>query len=383
MGWESSRTGAALVLVLALGGVAAGCGSDNNKKSDVGIQSAGGSKARQAATAGEQAAGSSANLKRQVVGFINSTGAAEITRRQEAGTKAAAKALGWSYKRCDAQGDPAKMTQCARTLLNQGATVMLGASVEAAPVKAQMQQADRRGIPWMNVGGAVQDNPLFDAQVIEDEAAMTKVVDDYMFKQLGTDNAKLAYTEFPPIFAFQQRTQQLTSELKQHPNVKVVSKHVVDFTNPIEDVRGWANTVLTRNRDLDAFWGVVDFDAVSISQAVAAKFPGKQPPDRPLVVGYFGDLANLAALRKGQADAVVEVPLEAVGWIALDQAAQFFARKRDISKTPLEDYQSNFLEPQLITRANAPAKPNTYVEPKVDFASFFTAKWKKEFQAGT
>jgi ABC-type sugar transport system substrate-binding protein len=254
--------------------------------------------------------------------------------------------------------------------------------VEAAPVQAQMQQAKRRGIPWMNVGGAVHDSPLFTAQIVEDEAAMTRVLDDYMFQQLGDKKAKIAITEFPPIFAFQQRTEQLAADLQAHPGSKIVSKHVVDFTNPIEDVRSWANTVLTRNRSLDAFWGVVDFDLVSVSQAVQAKFPGKQFPQRPLVVGYFGDLANLDALRKGQADAVVEIPLEAVGWIALDQAAEFFARQRAISKTPLSGYGQNFLEPQLITRQNAPKQAKTYMQPKIDFASFFGAKWKKEFTAG-
>jgi ribose transport system substrate-binding protein len=374
----------ALATVAVIVGLGA-CGNDDSSSSGGGSaigKSASSEQRNTAAVAGEKAAtGAPVTLKKQTIGVLEVTGAAEIIQRSTNSVKQAAAEFGWDVKVCDAQGAAAKFTSCARTLLTGGATAILSEAVESAPMKAQMEEAQKRGIPWINLTGEVTASPLFNAQITEPEVQLSTVISDYVVEKLG-GKGSLAYTTFPALYAFNIRENVLKDVLAKNPGIKIYNRHIADLANPDEG-RDWATSVLTRNPKLGAFWTTVDFNVLGFAQAVQAKFPGKSFPDRPLVAGAYANLAQLDLIRKGQIDGVGEVPIEAASWIALDQLAQFFGRKTPIAKDPAGAYPFPFLEARMVTKADVPADPKQYVPPKHDFASFFTAKWKKEFTAGS
>jgi ribose transport system substrate-binding protein len=332
-----------------------------------------------AGTAGA-AASKPVQLPKKTVGFLQITSQSEVARRIEAGAKAGAKALGWKYVSCDAKGVPAKFASCGDNLVRQKVDVILSDGVEPAPIKAQLQKAKAAKIPWIGVGGRVTPDPLFAAQYAPDDAAMAKVLDAYMISHLGSGNKTLAVQAFDAITALKVRRDQLLKDIAGKP-ITVVATNQTDFTDPFGSVTTATNTVLNANSDLNAIWAATDFDIPAIASVIGQKFPGKNYPARPMVVGFYGDLANLDALRKKQADAIVEVPLEATGYVAIDQYAQLVSGKR--KKLDPQAYNRGYglgiQKPFLITQANVPANPKQYVRPKKNFEKYFLNKWKKEF----
>jgi ABC-type sugar transport system substrate-binding protein len=336
-----------------------------------------------AIAAGSASGASSAPVKlpKKTVGFLQITSQSEVARRIEVGAKASAKALGWKYVSCDAKGDPTKMAACGDNLIRQKVSVILSDGIEPAVIKSQLQKAKAAKIPWIGVGGRVTPDPLFAAQYAPDDAAMTRVLDAYMLSKLGSGDKTLAVQAFDAITALKVRRDQLLKDLNGK-NVKVVATNQTDFTDPFGSVTTATNSVLNANSGLNAIWAATDFDIPAIASVMGQKFAGKAYPARPLVVGFYGDLANLDALRKDQADAIVEVPLEATGYVAIDQYAEMVSGKR--KKLDPNAYNRGYglgiQKPFLITRSNVPSNPKQYVRPTKDFAKFFTAKWKKEFK---
>jgi ABC-type sugar transport system substrate-binding protein len=326
------------------------------------------------------AASAPVKLPKKTVGFLQITSASEVARRIEVGAKAGAKALGWKYISCDAKGDPTKMAACGDNLVRQKVSVILSDGVEPAVVKAQLTKAKAAKIPWISVGGRVTPDPLFAAQYAPDDAAMTRVLDRYMLSRLGSGDKTLAVQAFDAITALKVRHDQLQKDLGS-TNVKIVATNQTDFTDPFGSVTTATNTVLNANPNLNGIWAATDFDIPAIASVMGQKYAGKNYPDRPLVVGFYGDLANLDALRKKEADAIVEVPLEATGYVAIDQYAQLVSGKQ--KKLDPNAYNRGYglgiQTPFLITQANVPTNPKQYVRPKKDFAKFFLARWKKEF----
>src|SRR5262245_34350701 len=323
-------------------------------------------------------------LKKQTVGFLQITSASEVARRIEDGAKAGARALGWKYVSCDAKGDPAKMAACGDNLIKQKVNVILSDGVEPALIKVQLQKAKKAKITWLDVGGRVTPDSGFAAQYAPDDAAMAKLLDDYMLKALGSGNKTIAVQAFDAITALKVRHDQLEKDLAGS-SVKIGPTNQTDFTDPFGSVTTATNTVLNANPNLNAVWAATDFDIPAIASVMGQKYSGKNFPDRPFVAGFYGDLANLKALRDKQADAIVEVPLEATGYVAIDQWAQVVSgkRKKVDPQAYNKGYGLGFQKPFLILQNNVPSNPNKYVQPTKDYRAYFLAKWKREFKSAT
>lgn len=384
--------GLAALVLAAL--VLAGCGGSNSSSTSAGGNDSnvkqsgggGGAKAEEATEAGKEAgeeSGEPVALEKQTLGLIEVVGAAESIQREASALEAAAGQLGWSVKVCDGEGDPVKMANCANTLLAQNVTAMIGANVEVAPVKSQMETAKKRGIPWINIGGPAKPSPLFSTQAVENETEIGTLMGEYIVKRLGGEGGTVAATEEPANYPLGVRMDAVYEQLSKAGKIDIVSKHVVDFTDLVADVRTWSEGVLTSNPDLSAFALCVDTDPVAVASVVQSnKGPGKQYPERPLIVGSLGDLANLELIRKGQIDATAETALGATAWIAVDQLAAYFGRETEFAEDPQDAYSLPILSPQLVTKENVPANPKEYAEPPIDFEAFFTTKWETEFENG-
>jgi ABC-type sugar transport system substrate-binding protein len=322
-------------------------------------------------------------LKKQTVGFLQITTASEVARRIEDGAKSGAKALGWKYVTCDAKGDPSKAAACGDNLINQKVNVILSDGSEPAIIKTQLKKAKKAGITWIAVGGKVTPDPGFAAIYAPNDKNMTKVLDENMVKSLGTGSKTLAVQAFDAITALKDRHDQLQQDI-QGTAIKIVATNQTDFTDPFGSVTTATNTVLGANQGLNAIWAATDFDIPAIASVMGQKFPGKNFPDRPWVGGFYGDLANLKALRDKQVDAIVEVPLEATGLTAVDQWAQVVSgkQKKVDPKAYSKGYGLGIQTPFLITQANVPTNPNKYVQPTKNYQAYFLARWKKEFGKG-
>lgn len=376
-----------LLTLLLAATVAAGCGDDDSSSSsESGIkQSKSASERQEAAAAGKkmgQEEGDPVALEKQKVGLLLVV-PSEIVLRSEAAVKDAAKELGWSVQTCDAQGVAAKFTSCAETLLNGGATVMVSVATESAPMKAQMERAKKEGIPWINTTGLVTPTDLFSTQITERELELASVLTDYVIEKMN-GKGTLAYSTLPSLYAIKIRVDKLLSELEaKAPGITPIPVEA-DLADILGRTRQQANALLTRYPNLGGFWTTTDPTQLAFAATVQAKRPGSQYPERPLIAAAYGTLVNLAAIRKGSIDAVAEMAVESTSWMALDMAAEHFARDKPFppdSDAVEEQYPIPFLETTLITKENVPKDPKAYYPPEHDFVSFFKAKWDQEFPA--
>ena len=189
---------------------------------------------------------------------------------------------------------------------------------------------------------------------------------------------------FSQVRAGKARSDDLYVDL-EGTNIKVVDEHISDLANQIADARQSVTSQLTAFPEVDALLGTANYTVPVMGQLVAQRYPGKQFPNRPLVVGYLDDLVNLDSIRKGEADAVATMRLDAPSYVAIDQLAQYFARGTALNmKAYLESesvYGIDLREATLVTKDNLPDE-GQYIEPEGDFITFFETKWKSEFGVG-
>ena len=335
--------------------------------------------AREAGLKSAEESGEPIALKPIKFGVLEFAAASEAIQRDHDAFVEAAKVLGWEPIFCDGGGDPVKWSSCANTLLSQNPAVIFSLSIEPPVIKPQLEKAKSRNIPWVNVGGVVTPSPLlFGGQgVVESQPEKGHVMAEYLVDTMK-EGGTIAVSQYPANVGLRDRMNAFFEGIAEDPKLEIISKHTIDFTN-LSDISNWATATIAQHPDLGAFALAVDTDPVSVAPAVASKYGSKQYPERPLILGSQGDLANLELIRKGQVDAVVESAISATAWMAVDQIAGYLARGTEFSKDPPASYPLEFLKQQLVTKANVPAEPGVYVNPPADFVTYFKTKWGEEF----
>lgn len=322
-------------------------------------------------------AGGKVTLPKLKVGFLQIAGVIESAQRAQWEFEQGAKALGWSVVTCDAQGDPTKMGTCASNLLNQGVKALFVIGIEPSLIRSQLAQAKAMGVPTVVFAAQVSPGG-YTAEYAPPEAAAGKLLAAYVLKQLGNKkDAKIAVHGYPAGFA-KTRTAALLTALAAAGARKPISDQTVDASDPIGSAAQLTTTQLTSNPDLSVIWDAFDTSVAGSAQAVATKLPGKKYPNAPLVVGFNANLATQEWMRKGLINAVADDDYAAGAWVALDQAAELFARKRPMDQNPQPAYNIDFQSPKLVTPADLPKQP-AYVPTADDYQAFFRAKWAAEF----
>ncbi len=377
---------AALVCGLAI--VAAACGSDSSSSSSAADTTAQGGdaaraeKAKESGLAAATAAGTPVALPATTVGFVNIVGAVESAQRAERTFKEAATVVGWKVNSCDAQGDPTKMARCADTLLDQNVDVLVVLGIEPSLIKAQLNKAKKQNVPVVEFSGQVAPDPLFAGTYYPDESKAGQVLTDYLMPkltELSADTVPIAVTDYPVQWST-ERTDTLRAAVKDQSKVKIAVEATTDAANLVEGTRKQVNDQLTANPNLKAFWFGFDSAGQAGGQAVSAKFPGKQFPDKPMVVTFHADLATVELMRGGAIDAVSDVPYDASGWVAVDQIAGFLGRDTPMSPLPQPEYEGmgTIYDYVIVDTTNLPPA-GEYRVPENDYQTFFTTKWKNEF----
>jgi ABC-type sugar transport system substrate-binding protein len=383
--------GMAFVLVAVTAFTACGSSSSNsssgNGKGNAGTQigSQTGSKAAVAKAAGEKAAaaaGPAVKVPSITVGYVEGTSGSEVSRRVTAAARQAAAVMGWKFMYCEGQGVPAKIAECAQSLIDANVNVILSIANDPSMINRQLQEAKAKKIPFFNIGGAIPNAPGVTAQYVPDDALMTHTIDNYLFQQMKQKGVStIAIQTSTANGALRARPVALQQDVAANPlnipGLKIIASNETDFANPGPSVTASVRTVLTANPSLGAYWASLDFDIPPLVAAVRSSAPAGK---RPIIVGFFADKVSMDLIRRGDVSALVEVANEATAWTAIDQAAELVARK----KAPVQDeymrtiYPLQFVKPFIVDKTDLPPQ-GQLASPPADFVTFFETKWAKEF----
>jgi ABC-type sugar transport system substrate-binding protein len=387
MRYRYKATLAMLLAVVVVGGATACSSSSHQGNSKAVIEGQTGALAAAAAAAAKKDARPQTKLPNETLGYLQFSNTAETARRHEAGAKEAAGVLGWKFVECDGQGDLGKIAACGLTLLNEHASVIVSNNTQPSIINAALVEAKAKGVPWF-IQGNVPASPLVQGNYpATNDMSMAAAIDSYFFSQLGSSGTKeIAVMDVDPsLKAVGTRLTQFQADLKAHPNVKVVATHNIDDTNAIQGDQAAIRSIMTAHPKLAGIYSLQDVTVVAIGQEVASMgFTGSK---KPLIVGYFGDLPILDSIRKGQIDATVDGPVEADGWVCVDQAVESLAYKTPPATSAATlPYSLKFLVPPavptVVTKQNVPKTPNTYVPEAGDFVTYFKTLWTTEFNLG-
>jgi ribose transport system substrate-binding protein len=337
----------------------------------------------QAALAAAKAAGPVTKVPTETIGYLRYIAADESDQRIYNAFVAAAHVLGWKVISCDGQGNPTVMVQCMNTLLADHPAAIVNDGIPQSLIATGLQQAKSEGIPTVYTGGSLTPANLYTAGYVPPDAAMGQMLSGYIVKQLsklsGTQDV-IAQTFAAPWGA--ARVNAFTSAVKG-TNVKIVAQPAADATNLVQGTQTQISALLTQYPNAKAVWVTFDGAVSGAAQAVASKYPGQSFPQAPMVATFYDELQTLQLIRQGTVTVTVAEPLEWCSWVAVDQLAEYFARKTPLSQSVRPDYGAGmtFWQPTLITKANLPPQ-GQLVTPPVNFVPFFTTKWHAEFAVG-
>lgn len=323
-------------------------------------------------------AGGAVTLPKITIGYLRYVGQSPADQRIYNAAVAAAKVLGWKVIPCDGQGDPVKMAACADTLLNQHINVMLNDGIPEGIIAAALRRAKSMNIPVVYSGGSLDQTDLYTAGYVPPDGQMGQVLAAYVKQQVAGKSGGVIVQGFAASWGVER-----VAALKA-AGVKIVSNQEADATNLVQGTQQQISAQLNQHPDASAVWITFETAVLGASQALDAKFPGKSYPDRPLLVTFYANLPTLKLISEGKVDAAIEDSLEWSSWVAMDQIAEFVARKTPMSSEVRPDYGPglDFWRPVLVTKSNLPASGSLAPAP-VDYTTFFQDKWKTEFGAAS
>ncbi len=385
-------------VVAALAVAAAACGSSTSKSSPQGAASSGGQSASSAgaptsagptvdaneltalAKAAAGKAGAPVKVPPKTIGYLRYVAAAPADQRVYEAAVAAAAVLGWKVIPCDGAGDPTKLAACGNTLLNQKIDALLDDGVPPSIIATSLARAKAAGIPTLYSGGTVDNAASYSAGYVPPDGQMGEVLANYVTSQLKGKSGGVIVQGFPTSWGI-QRVDALKTAAKA-ANISIDSQQDADGTNLVAGTQAQMAAQLNAHPNAKGMWITFETAVIGAAQAVQAKSPGKKFPQRPLLVTFYANLPTIQLIRAGKVDAAIEDSLEWSSWVAMDQMAEFFARKTPFAKDVRPDYGKglDFWRPTLVTKDNAPSE-GQLVTPPVDFTTFFKAKWKTEFNA--
>ena len=374
------RRAVGLLAVATIAFAGAGCGKVK------GVEEQNGATADRAEKAGKQAAadaGPPVKLPPMTVALLTMNGKDESSNRITTQLEeVSAMELGWVPSPCDGKGSPMELETCASTVIDEGPLdVILSNGVDPKLIPRTLRKAQFKNIPVINIGASIpkrRDSGMITADFAPDDRAMAEKVDDYMIKKIERqprDKRRIVVLKSTGPGA-KVRFDQLEEDIKG-TGIRIVGEGEVDPKKP-DEAKNTVTNLLEKHKDLKAVW-VADGNSVEYAgKAVDKAFKDLSFPDRPLVVGFNADPKAAEAIRDDEADAVADVAYDASLWVALDRIGERIGRDEQLNSVSVEDYPLDFMDIQLVTKDNVPAKKK-FREPKEDHVTFFTEKWKEEF----
>ena len=385
---------ALICAVLAMSLIAAGCGDDDDDGGGGGTSGGGGigegtgSAKAKAKESGEQAAkdagGATELPPSKTVGFLQILGGIESADRTANAVKVALSEVGYKMVLCDGAGDPTKWATCADSLLGRGVDAIFTTGIEPSAVAPQLKKAKAQDIPFVQVGGLV--SPGYNGSYYPDEPEAGKILSEYVLKEMDKvpeKPAQIIAHDYPAPWAT-SRTDELEKLVKAAPDdYEITATTQTDPANLVNGTRKSVTDQITSSPDTNLFWFSFDSAGQVGGQAVAAKFPGKQFPEKPLVATFHADLGTLELMKGGAVDVALDVPYDAGPWVGVDQLLEYWGRDTPFAKEPQPSYPGigTVYDYEVVTKDNLPPE-GEYREPANDFVTFFKTKWAAEFGGG-
>jgi ABC-type sugar transport system substrate-binding protein len=155
--------------------------------------------------------------------------------------------------------------------------------------------------------------------------------------------------------------------------VNVVATHDTDYTNPQADTTKAVDDILAAHPDLN---GIFADSSLQVPE-IATELQKKGLCGKVKVLGFYGDLPNLAAVRNGCVNIIADIPVQAQSWAIMDVLAQHFANGTALPKSLPTTYPFDINRILVITKANVPSDPKAYDDLYFDYQKWFTDRWAK------
>jgi ribose transport system substrate-binding protein len=351
-----------------------------------GIRPQGGAEQKKAEEAGTKAGEEvkPAKLPEAHIGIINFLNGIESSDRLSDSTTFAAAQLGWTTTVCDGKGTPSAFVACGNSLLAEGVNAIVAVAIESGQITPVIAKAKEKGIPVIQVGGGGVPLGTFNGNYGPNEAEAGKLLTTALFEKLDTleeEPVEINVHNFPAKWGA-ERTEQLEKAVEEQSKIKINQEVVSDAANLVPYTRSTVTTQLTQNPNVKAYWFTFDTTGQVGGQTIQSKYPGKEFPEKPLVVTFHGDLATLQLIREGAIDMESDVNYDASVWEGIDGIAQELGREEPMSKENQPSYPviGDPFTYQVVDKENLPEE-GELVMPKWDVPSYFIAKWKAEYGA--
>lgn len=305
----------------------------------------------------------------KTIGLLYQLKAAEISVRGGDNFNEAADALGWKLIETDPAGDPAKAATGLANFATQNVDAAIVAAWEPEPIRQGLTKLEAADIPAVNVFGGISSTDGFQGQIAPDESAFGAAAADEFFKGLkaGDKVAKLNSTAFTFGALRDAEFQKKAEEV----GVEVVADHQTDYTNPQADTVKAITDILNANPDVDGIWTDSSLQVPGVAQVLEEKgLCGKVD-----VVGFYGDIGNIQAVRDGCVTTIVDVPLQAQAWATMDALAANLYDGDDLPTELPTTYPFDLAQIQVINADNLPEDPKAYIDLDYDYKAYFTKKW--------
>ena len=380
-----TRSFVLLAAMLAVLGLAAGCGDSEDEST-----SAGGGATSSENTGGAEDAQAKVEEYQQTSGvefpqpdeaFDAGTGQVTVISCGNAGinclkgsedVQAAARAMGWEPSAIrDGEFTPAKQAGFVQRAIQQNADAIVLVSIDAASIQAAIDAAAEAEIPvacvmCANEGAEGMFVDVSSGGVTEGEAIGTWIA------STADEGAKiLAYDDKSfPIVAV--RRENMKEALEQY----CPSCEVEDGDYPTSDLQEAGQPTFTAALSANPA-GSLDYVAAPYDPAAIPMAKAAEQRDRDdfQMTGYDASPEYVQMIQSGEgvAAATTAAPFPYASWGAMDQVARM--------KAGLEPWESNRLPVALVTEDNASEFADTdgfFDPPDFDYKAMFTEQWGVE-----
>jgi ABC-type sugar transport system substrate-binding protein len=319
------------------------------------------------------------------IAYIHLSAQAEASQRVHAGLKEITDLFDFELIVCDPNFDPQRVAQCATSLVAQNPDLIITEAANPGAAGAGIQSASERRIPWITTGAGQPPSEFVTAEYVPDEETQTQFLDEWFFEtikeRVGDEEATFGAFQGSAVGpAVRARDVQRKKDLEQYPNIKEVVTHEIDLSNAAPDVLNTTKTMVEQNEGLDGIWQTCDFCVPLNAQAVdSLRLEGE---DRPVIAGIYSGPETRKRIAEGSIDGVVENNFEVMGWVAMDQALEHWARDKEFhpdNSVFTEAYGIDMLVPWIMTKDNVGDDSAVINNQGEDYRTYFLAKWNAEF----
>lgn len=322
-----------------------------------------------ACSSSSASSGSSGGKKAYTIGLLYQLKSAEFSVRAGENLKDAADALGWKLVEIDPAGDPQKANAGLLSFATQGVDLVLTSSWEPAAVRQGLTALKQKNIPVVNIWGGISSADDITAQIAPDESGYGQAASQWFVDNLPSGAKVIALNS--NAFTFGKERWAQFEKATQAKGISVVASHQTDYTNPQADTTKAITDLLNANPDIQGIYTDSSLQVPGVAQVLQQRgLCGKLT-----VVGYYGDLQNLQAIRDNCYGAIADIPVQPQGWVIMDTIANHFYNKASWPTGSITGYPFDVLKPQIITKDNVPSDAKAYFDVSFDYKSYFEKRW--------